>query len=323
MTSPETLIQIPVIDFQPFLGQESEAAQRAVSRGIFCACHEIGFFYLTNHGVPQSLIDQLFDQSKWLFSQPFEEKQKLAWSDAFSNRGYVGVERERLDETKPGDLKEAFNVGREVPANGSCPTDKAALLVNLFPEGNETFRETVLTFFDECCAAADRILQAFAIALQLPQDFFLDSHSDRCNTLRLLHYPPVTAAPKPDQIRAGEHTDYGSITLLFQDDVGGLEVQTLNGKWIAAPCISGAVIVNTGDLMQRWTNHVFCSTRHRVGVPADPRLRKSRYSVAFFCHPNDEATIACLPTCQSAEQPALYPPISAGDYLLSRLQATY
>ena len=195
--------------------------------------------------------------------------------------------------------------------------------MNRFPAENEAFREPMLTFFEACCAATDRILRAFAIALQLPDDFFTPRHNQRCNTLWLLHYPPVVQTPKPDQVRAGEHTDYGSITLLFQDQVGGLEVQTADGNWLLAPCIPGAIVVNTGDLMQRWTNHVFCSTRHRVGVPNDDRVGKSRYSVAFFCHPNDDTEIACLPSCQSPAHPPLYPPISAGDYLLSRLQATY
>ncbi|MEI1373380.1 MAG: 2OG-Fe(II) oxygenase family protein [Nostoc sp.] len=128
--------------------------------------------------------------------------------------------------------------------------------------------------------------------------------------------------PKPGQVRAGEHSDYGSITLLFQDDVGGLEVQTASGEWIAAPTIPDTVIVNTGDLIQRWTNHVFCSTKHRVMIPSDNRVNQSRYSVAFFCHPNDHTEIACLESCQKEQSP-IYPPILAREYLLSRLQATY
>lgn len=312
---PQTLVEIPVVDFA--------ADQEKTSREIFHACHDIGFLYIKNHGISQALIDQLFAQSKWFFNQPEEEKQKLAWSNEYSNRGYVGVERERLDERKPGDLKEAFNVGREVSLEDLSSADQAALVLNRFPEANDVFKSTVLSFFAECCAASDRILSAFAIALQLPPDYFFSSHNQRCNTLRLLHYPPVTTAPKPDQIRAGEHSDYGSITLLFQDEVGGLEVQSIDGKWIAAPCIPGAIVVNTGDLMQRWTNHVFTSTKHRVNVPTGDKSGKSRYSVAFFCHPNHDAEIACLPTCHSTEQPALYPPISAKEHLLSRLQATY
>ncbi len=109
---------------------------------------------------------------------------------------------------------------------------------------------------------------------------------------------------------------------MFQDEIGGLEVQTAFGEWIAAPSIPSTVIVNTGDLMQRWTNHVFCSTKHRVMIPSDSRVKQSRYSVAFFCHPNDDTEIAGLESCRNNYSP-IYPPILAGKYLLSRLQATY
>lgn len=318
-----TLVQIPVIDFQSFVQGEDLAAQQAVSNQIYQACHNVGFLYLKNHGISQTLLDRMFAQSQWFFNLPIEAKRQLAWSNEFSNRGYIGIERERLDPDKPGDLKEAFNVGREGNPASLTAGDQAALVANQFPPHHPAFRQTVLEFYDACCAAVDRILYAFAMSLQLPQDFFVLNHNQRCNTLRLLHYPPVTHPPQPDQIRAGEHSDYGSITLLFQDDVGGLEVKTADGNWMKAPCIPGTVIINTGDLMQRWTNHVFCSTKHRVGVPTDERLGRSRYSIAFFCHPNDETEIACLPSCQGANQPPRYAPISAGDYLLSKLQATY
>ena len=116
---------------------------------------------------------------------------------------------------------------------------------------------------------------------------------------------------------------------MFQDDFGGLEVQTTSSpspaksrEWIAAPTIPNTVIVNTGDLMQRWTNHVFCSTKHRVIIPNDRRVIQSRYSIAFFCHPNDDTTITCLESCKKERSP-IYPPVLAGEYLLSRLQATY
>ncbi len=158
--------------------------------------------------------------------------------------------------------------------------------------------------------------------MELPEDFFTTRHNQQNHTLRLLHYPPLQTSPKPGQVRAGEHSDYGSLTLLFQDGVGGLEVQTTSGEWIAAPWIPGTVVVNTGDLMQRWTNHIFCSTKHRVMIPNDERVKQSRYSVAFFCHPNDDTEIACLESCQKQQSP-IYPPILAGEYLVSRLQATY
>ncbi|MEH2249080.1 isopenicillin N synthase family dioxygenase [Nostoc sp.] len=294
------MVTIPVIDLTAFTNGDTITRQPVIKQ-IYQAGHEIGFMYLQNSGISKDLIRQVFTHSKSFFNLPLEVKQKQAWSDEFSNTGYVGLERERLDPNKPGDLKEAFNVNKQ-----------AAVDIDA----------SIVAFYDSCTELANTVLQAFALALELPEDFFIIRHNQQNHTLRLLHYPPLQTPPKPGQVRAGEHSDYGSITLLFQDDVGGLEVQTASGEWIAAPTIPDTVIVNTGDLIQRWTNHVFCSTKHRVMIPSDNRVNQSRYSIAFFCHPNDDIEIACLESCQKEESP-FYPPILAGEYLLSRLQATY
>ena len=312
--------EIPVIDFEPFIKGDAAARQTVVQQ-IYQACHEVGFMYLKNPGIPQDLIEELFTRAKQFFQLPHNVKHQLAWSDEFSNRGYVGVERERLDPAKPGDLKEAFNVGKEMSPDQINQHHRSSLVLNQWPPDQE-FRTCVLTFYDACTEVVDKILQAFALTLQLPEDFFAVRHDQRNHTLRLLHYPPLQQLPKLGQVRAGEHSDYGSITLLFQDEVGGLEVQTTAGEWITSPSISGTVLVNTGDLMQRWTNHVFCSTKHRVVIPTDDRVKQSRYSVAFFCHPNDDAEIACIDSCQRERSP-IFAPISASEYLLNRLQATY
>ena len=294
------MVTIPVIDFTAFTNGDTITRQNIIKQ-IYQACHEIGFMYLQNSGISKDLIRQVFTYSKSFFNLPLEVKQKQAWSDEFNNTGYIGIERERLDPTKPGDLKEAFNVNKQ-----------AVIGIDA----------SILDFYDSCTELANTLLQTYALALELPEDFLITRHNQRNHTFRALHYPPLQTPSKPGQVRAGEHSDYGSITLLFQDDVGGLEVQTASGEWIAAPAIPDTVIVNTGDLMQRWTNNIFCSTKHRVMIPNDSRVKQSRYSIAFFCHPNDDTEIACLENCQS-EQTPIYPPISAGDYLISRLQATY
>lgn len=318
-----TLIQIPVIDFAPFLTGNA-ADKQTVANQIHQAFHQIGFLYLTNLGIAADLIDLLLIQSQHFFALPFAVKNQLAWADEFSNRGYVGIERERLDPNQPGDLKEAFNVGQEMALDDRIPLNQPLSLVqNRWLAGDDEFRTTVLAFYAACTQAAADVLRAIALALHLPEDFFTNNHNQQPHTLRLLHYPPTLQPAKLGQGRAGTHSDYGSITLLFQDAVGGLEVQTTQGEWLAAPTIPGTVIVNTGDMMQRWTNHEFCSTQHRVQIPTDDRAHRSRYSAAFFCHPNDDTEITCIDNCQCADRPALYPPISAGEYLRSRLRATY
>jgi isopenicillin N synthase-like dioxygenase len=291
------MVRIPIIDFSPFSNGDITAKQ-TVAKQIYQACHEIGFMYLENLDISPKIINQIFTQSKSFFNLPSSVKHQQNWNDEYSNQGYVGIERERLNPNNPGDLKEALNVTKDSDKNSE-----------------------ILEFYQTCTKAANSILQAFAIALELPEDFFTIRHNEQNHTLRLLHYPPLQSSPKQGQIRAGEHSDYGSITLLFQE-TEGLEIQTTFGEWITAPVIPGTVVVNTGDLMQRWTNHVFCSTKHRVRIPCDDTIERSRYSIAFFCHPNDNTEIACLDSCQK-QHPPIYPPILAGDYLLSRLQSTY
>ena len=306
---------IPVVDFSGFLQGSTATRQRTV-QAIFQACHQVGFLYLKNHGIPLEAIDQVFDQSRIFFDLPITVKQRAAWSSEYNNLGYVGLERECLDEDKPGDLKEAFNIGQ-----GSLSAVTIHHSANLWPTEQPLFRQTMNTFFGLCAAATEQIFQAFACALSMPADYLVKHHQTQDYTLRLLHYPPLTTLPRAGQLRAGTHSDYGSLTLLFQDNVGGLEVQTTQGDWITAPTIANTVLINTGDLMQRWSNNVFRSTKHRVKLPSSPQTE--RYSIAFFCQPDAETDIVCLPTCHSPQNPPKYAPVKSGEYLLSRLRATY
>ena len=316
--TPLTSANIPVVDFSGFLGSNAESRQYTV-QAIYQACHEVGFLYLKNHGIPLSAIDQVFDQSRVFFNLPIVAKQQIAWSSEHSNRGYIGLERECLDETRPGDLKEAFNIGQE---SLSAVTDQASVN-NLWPPGQSLFHQTINDFFELCSAATAHIFRAFACSLSMPVDYLVNHHQTQDYTLRLLHYPTLTTTPRAGQLRAGAHSDYGSLTLLFQDNVGGLEVQNTRGDWIAAPTIPDTVLINTGDLMQRWSNNVFCSTKHRVKLPTPDQTQQERYSIAFFCQPDADAEIVCLPTCHDKHNPPKYPPIKSRDYLLSRLRATY
>ena len=317
-TSPDQ--PVPVIDFAPFRSG-TDVERQAVAEAIGRACREVGFFYLRHHGVDPNLIESAFAESRGFFARPLDEKQAVAWSDEASNRGYVAVERESLDPNRPGDLKEAFNVGRDEPLGLG---ENAALRLNQWPVHSTQFQSVMEAFFEACAVAADEVLHAFALALRTPPEFFVRHHDQRDHTMRLLHYPPVgDTAVKPDQIRAGGHTDYGSITLLFQDEVGGLEVQSVDGVWQPAPPLPGAMLVNTGDLMQRWTNDVFRSTPHRVGLPPAHLAHRYRDSIVFFCHPNMASRIECLESCIGPDRPVRYPPIDSQAHLMERLEATY
>ncbi len=308
--------KIPMVNLRPFVhGDPSQ--QEQIAQQIYQACHEIGFLYLTNFGIEQSEVDTFFEQVRWFFALPQAIKDSLSWSTHGSNRGYSPLESERLDPNLPGDLKEGFNVGKEGPIID--PTT-AYDHPNLWPPEAEVFRERVLSFFGAASTATQHILRAFALALQLPRDYFVSRHNRQHFILRMLHYPPLPGQLQEGQTRAAAHTDYGTITLLFQDSVGGLEVCNQQGEWIPAPWLPGAILVNTGDLMQRWTNHEFCSTPHRVVLPTGPQAQHSRYSTAFVVYPNFDAEIACVG--RDCRDP-LYPPILTQAYVLGRLQAAY
>lgn len=193
---------------------------------------------------------------------------------------------------------------------------KEGVVIWTFPAGQEQFWDTIRLFYHACSEVANRVLRAIAIALNLPEEFMVNAHNHNDHELRFLHYPPASVAPQAGQLRAGEHSDYGSITLVFQDEVGGLEVKTKWGEWISVPFVPDTIVVNIGNLMQRWTNDIFVSNDHRVANPTENNAHLSRYSIVFFCHPNSDTEISCLETCQSPGKPHLYAPIKAGDYIL-------
>lgn len=332
---------LPVLDLESFLdeGQERLAQREAVAKDICKLLKEVGFLYVKvpdasrqyDSFINQKEVETLFELAKQYFSLPKEKKEKNQWTDSSSNSGYVAVEREHLDKerNRRGDLKEAFNVGRPEQMVRFWKT------IISVAEGEERkerehFRDLVTKFFMRCAKTAEVIHQAIALGLGLEQTFFQDKLSERCHTLRLLHYPlldkqQVEKAKEVCQTRAGIHTDYGAITLLFQDDVGGLEVEAPDGRWKSIPYLPGTMVVNTGDLMQRWTNDTVKSTKHRVVVSEQQKIYgRDRYSIAFFVHPNDSTDISPLEVCVTPERPSKYPiPVCAGDYLLAKLNATY
>lgn len=326
---------IPIIDVGCFFdGGADESTKRSVATQIYDALHNVGFMYIRNAKIPSPQeVEEAFALSRQFFAREVKDKELFAWTP--DNIGYVAVQRERLDPTKKGDLKEAFNVnnGRQMdPWWAKHRAELAAAKAERTVEDivGDEFLTTTAKFFNACHELACVILRIFTYSLNLPEDFFDKRLHEQAHTLRFLHYPPLDAASvetASEQTRAGEHSDYGAITLLFQDDVGGLEVRRSDDQWIEAPCIPNTILVNTGDLMQYWTNDIFRSTRHRVGIPSDKaRLGRDRYSIAFFSHPNDDVDVSPLPSCVSADNPAHYPtdtPVSAGAYLQMKLGATY
>jgi isopenicillin N synthase-like dioxygenase len=306
---------LDVIDLSG-LGSDDPAALRRVAAELGRACRETGFFYIRNHGVADDLVSGLFNVSRTFFAAPAAAKDALAITRSPHNRGYVGVATESLNLVE-ADRKEAFNIGLDLePSDPDVVAGKPFRGVNLWPQ-DYGFRQTALGYFNALWRLGLDLHLAIAADLGLPPSFFADKFDRPMATLRLLHYPPRDIGQRTPG--AGEHTDYGSLTILLNDSVGGLEVRRRDGAWIEAPPIPGTFICNIGDCLMRWSNDTYVSTPHRVTSPAG----HDRYSVAFFFDPNPDALIACLPGCNALERPAKYAPILAADYLRQRLVATY
>jgi isopenicillin N synthase-like dioxygenase len=309
---------IPVIDVAPLLNGSMERAH-AVAKELGAACRDVGFFYVSGHGIPPDLVARVFKTSAAFFAGPAAIREAASFSGPGDNRGYIKLGGETLDPGKPADVKEAFNIGLEL-----APDDPELLArapfraANLWPE-MPGFRDTMLDYFNRLWRLGRDLHRGFALDLGLEPDFF-ESRLDRPNaTLRLLHYPPVAAPLADGQLGAGVHTDYGNVTLLATDAVGGLMVQDRSGRWLDAPVMPDAFICNIGDCLMRWSNDVYVSTPHKVVSPPN----RDRYSVAFFLDPNPDAFVACLPSCTSDERPAKYAPITGSEFLRSRLEPTY
>lgn len=317
MTEPVAPKSLPVIDIGVGASADPQSEER-IARAVGEAARGIGFFLVSGHGIPPSLIDDVFRRSKQFFALPEKEKSALSIARSPHNRGYVAMQGESLDPTKPADLKEAFNIGLDLrPDDPRVIAGEAFRGVNVWPDLPD-WRETMLSYFDAVWSVGRRLHRAAALDLGLAPDFFEDKLDQPMATLRLLHYPPQPPSIAPGQLGAGVHTDYGDLTLLLTDAESGLEVRTRDGVWIAVPPMPGTFVCNIGDCLMRWTNDIYVSTPHRVVSPGN-----ERYSVAFFLDPNPDVSIACLPTCVSADRPARYRPITGADFLMERLASTY
>jgi isopenicillin N synthase-like dioxygenase len=309
---------IPVVNIEPLLRGEP-AGQRQVAQQIGDACRGIGFFYIMGHGVAPNDLGSVFGKAAEFFRSPAAIKAQSAFVGPGGNRGYIKLGGESLDPTKPPDMKEAFNIGLELaPDDPDLLAKKPFRAPNLWPDV-ASFRSTMLAYYAQMWDLGLALHRAFALDLGIDPSYFDDKFKKPMATLRLLHYPPADKPLQDGQLGAGEHTDYGNVTLLATDSSGGLMVRGRNGRWLDAPVIPGTHICNIGDCLMRWTNDIYVSTPHKVVTPPG----KDRYSVAFFLDPDPDALVACLPTCTDSGRPAKYPPVSGADFLRSRLEPTY
>jgi isopenicillin N synthase-like dioxygenase len=311
---------IPVLDVSG-LRSASAAERRAVAAALGAACRGPGFFLVTGHGIPEVVTRGMFAAARAFFAGDPAAKAALSIRRSPHNRGYVALGEEQLDPDRPADRKEAFNIGLDLaPADPEVLAGRPFRGVNLWPAGMPGFRAAMLAHFDAAWALGRLLHRGFALDLGLPEDWFEDKLDRPLATLRVLRYPAASGAGAP--LGAGEHTDYGNVTVLATDGVPGLEVRRRGAKgqggWEEVPHLPGAFVCNIGDCLMRWTNGAYASTPHRVRAPA-----AERYSAAFFLDPNPEAVVAALPSCTGPGDPPRWPPITGAAYLKEKLDATY
>jgi len=323
VTDVEAVVRaIPVIDVGPaFRGEPGRL--ETVAAAIRRACENIGFFYLTGHGVPESVVAEAFAASREFHALPLEEKLALRLNA--NNIGYLAVNQSMQRHstvhraTRPN-FNESFFVSHDRDADH--PDVLAGVPLrgrNQWPAGRPALRATMMRYFKTLEALGERLLPLMARALEMPAEYFAPSFANEAHiNLRFLHYPPQEG-DDDEQFGQGPHTDNSFVTILAREDTPGLAVRLPSSEWLAPPVIPGTFLVNLGNVMKRWSNDRFQSTPH--GVLNDSG--RDRYSIGFFYSPNPASVIECLPSCVSADNPPRYPRAVYRDLVLEFYSANY
>lgn len=313
-------VGIPVIELS---GEDDETL---IAENLVAALRTIGFATIVGHGVDASVVKSAQTASKEFFELDLQTKQKYGYMGHASNRGYIALGNESHQDFVARESKEVFDIGKEGEPGFVTP----------WPEelSSTGFRKDMLHYIDCFDALHLRLLRLIAIGLKMPdENFFVDRCNQQHINLRLLHYPSIVrnkenAAAGELLVRGARHTDFGTLTLLTQDQIGGLRVQRLGGSWIfVPPPTDGGIVINVGDMLQRWTNDVLRATPHQVvelnkeNEEKESYVVPERYSIAFFCNANKEVMLEPLVSLSPGE-PAKYEPVKSHDYLTSRLSAT-
>lgn len=310
---------IPVIDIEPFRLRDSAEKQR-VAREFGNALEHTGFATVVGHGIDAELITKTYDTMRAFFSYSLEQKMQSCPPERVKIRGYLPIGTESvaatLDSDAPPDLCEAL-----VFANLNRPANASQLI---WPQEPAGLRNLVETYHYALEDLGKKLTRLSSLALDLPEEFLDPFVADPALTLRFVNYPDQKVAPKPGQLRYGAHHDYGGLTLLRQDTApGGLEVCDASGQWHTVPGSPNGFVINVGDLMSRWTNGRWRSTLHRVVNPGRELTGSTqRLSMVGFFGPNEDSEIACLPSCTNGQNPPRWPPVKAGEYVLSKLMAS-
>ncbi len=307
--------EIPILDLGPYLGGATGARER-VAAELGRACQETGFFFISGHGVAPDLVDRVFAASAEFHGQPLAAKEALPANE--HNIGYMAYKASisRASKVYEGERKPnlvaAFFLKRDLaPEHPDVVANKRFRGLNQWPPKLPGFRETCVAYMTALEELAKSMLPLSAIALDLEPDFFDQDLAEPQFSLRLSQYPP--AEPEDNQFGLAAHTDSSFLTLLAQNQVPGLQIRRADGEWIDAPVLADTFLVNSGDMLRRWSNHRFLSTPHRAMASAPDA---DRYAIPFFFDASIDYPMHCLPSCQGPDNPPRYEPTTYADYML-------
>jgi len=311
------LDQIPVIGIGgivPGGGGTTALVGEAIRR----ASETVGFFYVRDHGVPAALRERAFAQAKAFFALPEAAKREVQVNRR--HRGYIPVGDAKMYGRGLADLKESFKWGLELPASDhEVLAGKPLMGPNQWPAAPAAFRGVLYEWFQAVMACGDRILSAIAVSLGLPPGFFAASYRKPLSRGGIIHYPAQPPQSPAEQFGVAPHTDYGCLTLLWQDDTGGLQVRNRAGDWVRATPIADTFVINVGDLLARWSNDRFVSTPHRV-INSSGR---DRYSMVVFHDPHGDTVIDPAEMNLPAGTAARHAPVKVADYLAGRFSEAF
>ena len=299
--------KIPIIDVTSLRNNKDKIS---VAKSLHDASKNLGFIYIKNHGIKKDVIKNIRQDGLRFFRKKIEEKIEIKISK--KHRGWLGYGESKMDDNAKPDLKESFIWGYQ-DKKGFSLEDHPLRGQNLWPNSVPSLEKNAMRFFDQTHDLARDLLKGFAIGLNLDEDFFYKSSSKPLSRASLVYYPSQPINMGEDQFGVSSHTDFGVLTILCQDEVGGLQVQDINGEWFQAPPIKDTIIVNVADLLSRWTGGEYKSTPHRVINSSG----KERLSLVLAFDPNPE-TIINPNDVFGSNYKSKNKPITCGDYLIWR-----
>lgn len=318
-TPPSTANSIPVIDLADSYSTNIEK-RKSVAWEIHKACRTTGFFYIKNHSVPNEVIEGQLQLAREFFSLPLEKKLEIDFKNSNCFRGYEPIATQTLDEGSPSDLKEGFMMGKDLPTDH--PYVRKGLPQhgsNQWPNDYPKFKAQSESYMKYMLELGKHLAGLVALSLNQSEDYFADGYDEAVIITRMLHYPSQSSEIINNQLGCGAHTDWGLLTLLLQDEVGGLEVRNSDGEWIRAPHIQNTFVVNLGDLLQLMTGNLYLSNMHRV-FNSKPNI--SRYSVPTFFDLDYLYKVKQIPSLQKDSSSNL-PEMTVGEYMEHMYQKTF